>query len=48
VVILYFTLIYCLYILVFIKIYALLTDSFGIILRNQNGEYIEVLEMELD
>jgi len=48
VVILCFTLIYCLYILVFIKIYALLTDSFGIILRNQNGEYIEVLEMELD
>ena len=47
-VILCFTLIYCLYILVFIKIYALLTDSFGIILRNQNGEYIEVLEMELD
>ena len=46
--ILCFTLIYCLYILVFIKIYALLTDSFGIILRNQNGEYIEVLEMELD
>ena len=32
----------------FYKIYALLTDSFGIILRNQNGEYIEVLEMELD
>lgn len=26
----------------------LLFDSFGIILRNQNGEYIEVLEMELD
>lgn len=25
----------------------LLFDSFGIILRNQNGEYIEVLEMEL-
>jgi len=48
VVILCFTLIYCLYILVFIKIYVLLTDSFGIILRNQNGEYIEVLEMELD
>ena len=47
-VILCFTLIYCLYILVFIKIYVLLTDSFGIILRNQNGEYIEVLEMELD
>jgi len=46
--ILCFTLIYCLYILVFIKIYALLTDSFGIILRNQNGEYIEVFEMELD
>jgi hypothetical protein len=48
VVILCFTLIYCLCILVFIKIYALLTDSFGIILRNQNGEYIEVFEMELD
>jgi hypothetical protein len=46
--ILCFTFIYCLCILVFIKIYALLTDSFGIILRNQNGEYIEVLEMELD
>lgn len=27
---------------------GLLFDSFGIILRNQNGEYIEVLEMELD
>ena len=26
----------------------LLFDSFGIILRNQNREYIEVLEMELD
>jgi hypothetical protein len=26
----------------------LLFDTFGIILRNQNGEYIEVLEMELD
>ena len=26
----------------------LLFDSFGIILRNQNGEYIEVFEMELD
>jgi hypothetical protein len=48
VVIFCFTLIYCLCILVFIKIYALLTDSCGIILRNQNGEYIEVFEMELD
>ena len=26
----------------------LLFDTCGIILRNQNGEYIEVLEMELD